>query len=108
MPNEDSDKFVIRQSDHDGLVDTMSDTFASWATVIDDIEDTNLRSQMDSLLRSMIKHTVIMEQDLEWAKMILGLALDQADLHPGTVTQAKGFLDAYDRKYVPLEIKSAA
>lgn len=108
MPSEDSDKFVIGQSDHEGLVDQMSDTFAAWATTIDDIEDANLRSKMDSFLRSMIKHTVIMEQDLSWANMILGLAIEQHDIHPGTLTQAKGFMSAYDKKYVPLEVRDVA
>lgn len=108
MPSEDSNKFTITQSDHDGLVDNLSDTFAAWATTIDDIEDVSLKTKMDSLLRSMIKHTVIMEQDLHWANMILSISLDQEDLHPGTRTQAKGFLSAYDKKYVPLEAKDVA
>lgn len=108
MPNEDFEKFRISQKDHDSLVDKMSDTFAALATAIDDIEDPALTAQMDAFFRSMIKHTVIMEQDLNWAQMILSSALEQSDLHPAVKTQAEGFINAYEKKYVPLEIRDAA
>lgn len=107
MPSEAS-KFRIGQEDHNDLVDKLSDTFATWASIIDQIDDKNIRAQMDSVFRSMIKHTVIMEQDLSWANMIMGLFLEQDNIHPGTRTQAQGFLDTYDRKYVPMEIRDVA
>lgn len=104
MPNEAS-KFVITQEDHNDLVDKLSDAFATWAVIIDSINDVDIRAQMDSVFRSMVKYTIIMEQDLNWAKMIMDVALTQDDIHPATKTQAQGFLDTHDRKYVPMELR---
>ena len=104
MPNEASSKFKIRQEDHDALVDQMSDTFATWTSIVDEIDDTNLKAQLDSVIRSMIKHTVIMEMDLEWARMILESCQQQEGLHPGLDTQIKGFLNAYELKYISAEL----
>ena len=102
MPNEAS-KFKIEQTDHIGLNDKMSDTFATWASILDEIEDFNLKAQLDAVFRSMIKHTVIMEMDLNWANMILESTQKQENLHPGLATQVKGFLNSYELKYTPSE-----
>lgn len=108
MPSEASNKLVIKQEDHKDVVDKVSDTFATWAFIIDKIEDTDIKAQLDSVFRSLVKYTIIMEQDLHWANMIMGLFLEQDNIHPGTRTQAQGFLDIYDRKYVPMEMRDVA
>lgn len=108
MPNEDSNKLVIRQADHKDVVDKVSDAFATWAFIIDKIEDTDIKAQLDSVFRSLVKYTIIMEQDLNWANMIMEVILSSDNLHPGTRTQAQGFVDIHDKKYVPMEMRDVA
>lgn len=108
MPSEVSSKLVIKQEDHRDVVDKVSDTFATWAFVIDKVEDTDIKAQLDAVFRSMVKYTIIMEQDLDWANLIMGAILSEDNLHPGTKTQAKGFVTMHDRKYVPMEQRDVA
>jgi len=101
-------KFRITAKDSINLVDKISDTFATWASIVDDIEDTNVKAQLDAVFRDMIKHTVIMEMDLKWAHEVFSAIQEDSNFHPAIKTHAKGFLSEYDKKYVPMELRDVA
>lgn len=97
--------FKITAQDSVNLVDKLSDTFATWASIIDEIEDTNIKAQMDAVYREMIKHTIIMEMDLQWAEGIVNMIIDSEHVHPAIKKHVKAFKTEYDGKYVPQEIQ---
>ena len=93
--------FKITPEDNLNLVDKLSDTFATWASIIDEIEDPNITAQLDAVYREMIKHTIIMEMDLQWAEGIVNMIEDDANIHPALKKNLGAFRKEYDSKYVP-------
>jgi len=100
---EKGNPFKITAQDNLNLVDKMSDTFATWASIIDEVEDTNVKAQLDAVYRDMIKHTIIMEMDLQWAEGIVNMIVDNEHTHPAIKKHTAAFKKEYDSKYVPQE-----
>lgn len=98
--------FKITAEDNLNLVDKLSDTFVAWANVIDKIQDDNIRAQMDAVYREMIKHTIIMEMDVQWAEGIVKMIQDDNAIHPAIKKHSAAFLNEYNQKYVPQELRA--
>lgn len=93
--------FKITAQDNVNLIDKLSDTFATWASIIDEIEDPSITAQLDAVYRDMIKHTIIMEMDLKWAEGIVNMIEEDAGVHPALKKNLVAFRKEYDNKYVP-------
>lgn len=98
--------FKITAEDNLNLVDKLSDTFANWASIIDEIKDDGIRAQMDAVYREMIKHTIIMEMDVQWAEGIVKMIQSDNAIHPALKKHSAAFLTEYSQKYVPQELQA--
>lgn len=76
----------------------ISDTFVAWGDHIATIEDADEKARQDTFYRELVYLTLVMETDLDWAKIILEAAKSDK-LHDGLRTQINGFLNTYDERY---------